>query len=207
MSVWEFWRNLFRRPSAPVPQAPAVVVPPSPLISFRMMRAAAPEASPAMIDRYLVPLNDAAQEYAIDTPERVAAFLAQIAHETGGFRWTREFADGRAYEFRADLGNSEPGDGPRFKGRGLIQLTGRGNYRLASRALFGDDRLLMAPDLAERPDISARVAAWFWTLRGLNTFADLGSFAEITRRINGGLNGHADRVARWERTKAESRIA
>jgi len=141
-------------------------------------------------------------EYGIDTPMRQAAFLAQIAHESGSLRYVREIASGQAYEGRKDLGNTQPGDGQRYKGRGLIQITGRANYKQCSQALFADDRLLDTPSLLEEPVEACRSAAWFWQSRNLNPLADTGAFRAITRIINGGYNGYADRLDYYERAKA-----
>jgi len=99
----------------------------------------------------------------------------------------------RAYEGRRDLGNTQPGDGKRYKGRGPIQLTGRNNYRAAGGALGLE--LEANPQRAADVDVGFRVAAWFWTSRGLNLLADVGDFREITRRINGGFNGLPQREA------------
>lgn len=146
---------------------------------------------------FLLPLNDAMDEFGIDTPARQAAFLAQVCHESGSLRYVRELASGEAYEGRDDLGNTEPGDGMRFKGRGLIQITGRANYRECGRALglpLEDE-----PELLEQVENACRSAAWFWKSRGLNAFADAGDFRAITRRINGGINGYTDRLAAYER--------
>lgn len=151
---------------------------------------------------FLGPLNQAMEEWGIDKPARRAAFLAQIAHESGSLRYVREIADGKAYEGRKDLGNTEPGDGPRYKGRGLIQITGRTNYRACSVALYGDERLLQKPELLEEPVAACRSAAWFWWAHGLNAFADVGDFGRITRVINGGTNGLQDRLAYYERAQA-----
>lgn len=152
--------------------------------------------------RYFQPLTDAMLEFGIDTPARQAAFLAQVAHESGSLRYVRELADGTAYEGRADLGNTQPGDGPRYKGRGLIQITGRANYRATSLALYGDEQLLLdRPQLLEEDVPACRSAAWFWWVRGLNTLADTGQFRAITRKINGGFNGYPDRLAIWEKAK------
>lgn len=149
-------------------------------------------------------LNEAMHEHGIVTPARIAAFLAQIGHESGRLRYTRELwgptpAQMR-YEGRADLGNTQPGDGRRFMGRGLIQLTGRANYAAASAAL-GED-FLAFPALLETPKWASRSAAWFWASRRLNALADAGEFDAITRRINGGQNGRADRLALHERAAA-----
>lgn len=101
-------------------------------------------------DVFLVPINEAMNEFGINTPIRQAAFLAQIAHESGSLRYVREIASGEAYEGRVDLGNTEPGDGPRFRGRGLIQITGRSNYHDCSVALYGAEApLLLHPELLE----------------------------------------------------------
>lgn len=151
---------------------------------------------------FLGPLNDAMDEFGIDTPARQAAFLAQIAHESGSLRYTREIADGKAYEGRADLGNTQPGDGPRFKGRGLIQITGRANYAACSKALYGDEQtLLERPELLEATVPACRSAAWFWWENGLSSLADAGGFRKITRVINGGFNGYDERLAYYERAR------
>ena len=125
------------------------------------------------------------------SPLRRAAFLAQLAHESAQLQFMEELASGAEYEGRRDLGNTQPGDGVRFKGRGPIQLTGRNNYRAAG-CFLGID-LLANPRRAADPDVGFRVAGWFWTTRGLNELADRRQFDTITRRINGGLNGKAER--------------
>ena len=136
-------------------------------------------------------LNSAMHEAKIDTPRKKAAFIAQLAHESAGFKHSEELASGRAYEGRRNLGNVQKGDGVRFKGRGYIQLTGRANYNAASTALGLD--LVNHPELAAKPQNAARVAAWFWTKNNLNKPAEAGNFDQVTRTINGGLNGKADR--------------
>ena len=157
-------------------------------------------SQPRRAAEFLPHIDAAMAEFGIDTPARAAMFLAQIGHESGGLRWLTEIwgptEAQRRYEGRIDLGNTEPGDGFRFRGRGLIQITGRANYRAAGEALGANfigwpERLAMAPD-------ATRSAAWFWRARGLNELADAGNFERITRRINGGLNGYADRLARLE---------
>lgn len=150
---------------------------------------------------FLEPLNATMKEFEIDkTPVRESMFLAQIAHESGGFHYVRELASGDAYEGRADLGNDEPGDGVRYKGRGLIQITGKANYRACGAALDLD--LISNPELLEQPDAAARSAGWFWASRHLNELADKGDFIAITKRINGGLNGLPDRQAYLTRAEA-----
>lgn len=163
-------------------------------------------ATGARIDRateWLPHIEAAMEEFEITTPERQAAFLAQIGHESGGLHWVTEIwgptDTQRRYEGRADLGNTEPGDGVRFKGRGLIQTTGRANYRATGEALGVD--LIAQPELLADSVLAARSAAWFWKEHGLNELADAGDFMRITRRINGGLNGFDDRLALFEVAK------
>ncbi|MGV8899998.1 MAG: glycoside hydrolase family 19 protein [Burkholderiaceae bacterium] len=145
------------------------------------------------IDTFSDPLNAAMMEFNISTTARQASFLAQVGHESGQLRYVRELASGAAYEGRKDLGNTEPGDGVRFKGRGLIQITGRANYKACGNALGID--LIAHPELLESPVLACRSAAWFWRSHGLNELADAGDQTRVTRRINGGTNGLADRLA------------
>lgn len=155
-------------------------------------------------DRYLEPLAITMAECAIDTPARAAMFLAQIAHESAELRLTTEIADGSAYEGRADLGNTIRGDGRRFRGRGLIQITGRYNYGACSRDLCGlADLLLEHPEmLADDPLLATRSAGWYWRTRRLNRYADAGDITGCTRAINGGKNGLPDRIRYWDRARA-----
>lgn len=141
-------------------------------------------------------LNAAMNEFGIDTPARQASFLAQIGHESGQLLYLRELASGDAYEGRADLGNFCAGDGRRYRGRGLIQITGRANYEACGIALGLD--LLKHPELLEQPINACRSAAWFWFSHGLNALADTGDQVLVTRRVNGGSNGLADRLALFE---------
>ena len=171
-------------------------------ITLLQLKKMMPYAAQARVVLFVVPLNVAMQRWGIDTPARQAAFIAQIAHESGSLRYVREIADGAAYEGRKDLGNTQPGDGRRYKGRGLIQITGRANYAECSRALYGDDRLIATPKLLEQPEAACDSAAWFWWSRGLNSLADTGAFRAITLAINGGYNGYEDRLAYFERAQA-----
>jgi len=147
-------------------------------------------------------LQAAMAEFGIDRPARTAAFVAQLAHESGEFRFMEEIwgptPAQRRYEppstLAERLGNTESGDGRRFKGRGPIQITGRSNYKRFGDLLGLD--LIAEPARAAVPDVAFRIAALFWSKKGLNDLADLAtseSFREITRRINGGFNGLADR--------------
>jgi predicted chitinase len=166
-------------------------------VSLAQLRKIMPNLSAAKAEQYLPHLNKAMAEAGINTPKRQAAFLAQLAHESAEFRYMEEIASGAAYEGRKDLGNTQPGDGKRFKGRGPIQLTGRANYTAASKALGID--LVNNPTRAADPDVGFRTAAWFWNTRNLNSYADSGNFKELTRRINGGYNGLADRQKYYAR--------
>lgn len=162
------------------------------------------EAASDRLARFHPAIAGAMTDAGIDTPLRQAHFLAQIAHESGGLRWLEELASGEAYEGRADLGNDQPGDGVRFKGRGLIQLTGRANYTEFGRALGRDltSSTEAAAQVAEDPDLCVRAATWFWSENGLNALADADDLEAVTRRINGGLNGLDDRAKYLERAKA-----
>lgn len=152
-------------------------------------------------------LNAAMGKYGIVTRLRIAAFIAQIGHESGQLMYVRELGSNQ-YLSRYDtgtlakrLGNTPEvdGDGQKYRGRGLIQITGRANYEACSEALFGDARLLNTPELLEHPVYASMSAAWFWHRFGLNTLADKVDFLTITKRINGGTNGLADREALYER--------
>jgi predicted chitinase len=166
-------------------------------VSLDQLKKIMPNLSDAKAREYLPHLNAAMKEAGITTKNQKAAFLAQLAHESGQFRYMEEIASGSAYEGRKDLGNTQPGDGVRFKGRGPIQLTGRSNYRAAGKALGID--LENNPKRAADPDVGFRTAAWFWKSRGLNSLAEAGNFREVTRRINGGYNGLADRQQYYNR--------
>lgn len=159
---------------------------------------------------FISALNAAITRYQITTPKRIAAFLAQIGHESGELRYVRELGSDQ-YLSKYDtgtlalrLGNTPQadGDGQKYRGRGLIQITGRRNYLACSQALFGDDRLLQQPELLEQPQWASESAAWFWQSNGLNELADKDQFTTITRRINGGINGLEDRLQLWARAKA-----
>ena len=121
---------------------------------------------------FLPALNAAMAEFGITTPARQASFLAQLAHESGQLVYVRELASGAAYEGRKDLGNVQLGDGVRFRGRGLLQVTGRANYAACGKALGLD--LLTKPALLEQTVNACRAAGWFWQSRGLKALADAG---------------------------------
>ena len=164
------------------------------------------QAAGARIDRateFLPIIERAALDFDINSSDRMAAFLAQVGHESGGFHWLTELwgptSAQSGYEGRADLGNTQPGDGFKYRGRGLIQITGRANYQAVSDALATD--FIGDPDQLAEPEYAVRSAMWFWQSHGLNELADAGNFDRITRIINGGENGQAERLALYEAAK------
>lgn len=150
-------------------------------------------------------LNAAMARFKIIGPKRIAAFVAQVGHESGQLRYVRELGN-NAYLSKYDtgrlalrLGNTPEadGDGQKYRGRGLIQITGRANYQACGEALGLD--LVNDPELLEQPQWAGLSAAWFWAIQGLNILADAEHFDKITQRINGGQNGAADRWVLYER--------
>lgn len=170
---------------------------------LKIMPLSRPHAAP-----WVTLLNQAMDEYSINTPRRITAFLAQVAQESCELRYVRELASGADYDtgrLAARLGNTPEadGDGQKYKGRGLIQVTGTDNYRKCSMALFSDPQVLLDhPERLEERALAARSAAWFWWSNGLNTLADTpNSFQAITKRVNGGLNHYAERLQYFDRAK------
>jgi len=144
------------------------------------------------LDDIVVYLNRYAEKFGITTPARWAHYLAQIAHESAEMRYTKEIASGAAYDtgrLAQRLGNTPQadGDGQRYKGRGLIQITGRANYE-AYKKNCGFD-VVNYPDLLCQPVGAIKSSMWFWKTHGLNQLADKDFFMEITKKINGGTNG------------------
>jgi predicted chitinase len=166
------------------------------------LRAIMPALPAAKLELFLPFLQSATTEFAIDRPAREAAFIAQLAHESVQLRFMEEIwgptEAQKRYEppstLATKLGNTEKGDGKRFKGRGPIQITGRGNYQRYGELLSLD--LVTDPPKAAAPEVGFRTAGVYWQKNGLNELADLATpeaFREITKRINGGLNGIKDR--------------
>ena len=156
--------------------------------------------------KYLPYLNNFFIYYEVNTFERICAFLAQIGHESGQLEHSEEIANGSAYEGRKDLGNTEKGDGKRYKGRGLIQITGRANYQKLTNEMRGLPMgvdFVEQPELLKEPQYAVQSAFWFWNDRKLNKYADLkeDNFRRITKIINGGYNGYDDRYKIWQRAK------
>lgn len=159
-------------------------------------------ASQSIIDGVISNMCEHAAEFEVDRPERAVHFLAQIAHESAHFRTTTEYASGVAYDGRKDLGNIFKGDGRKFRGRGLIQLTGRSNTKSFTQWMRRRDS--GCPDFESNPEIIANfpwaflVSIYYWSSRDLNRFADTNNIERITRTINGGLNGYADRLRYYD---------
>ena len=173
-------------------------------ISIKLLLAIAPGAKRSIVEAIAPHMGPAFESAAIVTPQRAAHFLAQAAHECDGFKTLTEYASGRAYEGRADLGNTEKGDGVRFKGRGIFQLTGRANYRRIGAALGLP--LEQTPELAADPKNSVHIAVHYWATKkraglSLNALADADDVVAITRAINGGLNGLESRRSYLARAK------
>lgn len=199
------------------------------MITPDILRQVAPNAG-AHADLFAGPLSDAADRFDISSDIRVAAWLAQLAQESGEFHatvenlnysaealqrvWPHLFPDGtadqyahkpeaiadRAYAGRLGNGDEASGDGWTYRGRGLIQITGKANYAGAGEGLGLD--LVGSPELLEQPENAAASAGWFWSAHGLNALADAGDIITITRRINGGVDSLAQRMTYWERAKA-----
>jgi len=206
MNFFEQLANFFKSVKLPPAAQPAEVRPPVPQ-SFLPLTVTLANVGvrPSRSEQFAKPLALAMQEFGITTPARQAAFLAQVLHESGMLRYTAEIwgptPAQQRYEGRADIGNTQTGDGYKYRGRGLMQTTGRTNYKLTGIALGVD--LINAPEALERADLAARSAAWFWKSHGLNEIADEGDFTKITRRVNGALNGLREREKLWAATKKE----
>ena len=182
-----------------------------------------PSAKEDNLGKYLLPLNNALAHYAINTPLRIAHFIAQVAQESGSFKYNEEIWPNPAlnavgvatngsswqlrYEGRAELGNTHPGDGYKFRGRGLIQLTGRTNYEKYGESVKRELTSGNNPDLVAQPDLAVDAAGWYWNSRNLNGYADKDDILSITKRINGGTLGLENRKAFLAKAKQALHIA
>jgi putative chitinase len=158
------------------------------------------------VAKYADALEETFGKYEINTALRQSHFLSQVLHESGRLLWMKEiWGPTRAqlrYEGRADLGNTQPGDGKRYMGRGAIQLTGRSNYQQYANAIGTD--VVANPGLVSQLPLCIDVAGWYWDTRNLNRWADMDNIREVTRRVNGGLNGLAERTELLRRAKSFS---
>jgi putative chitinase len=159
--------------------------------TYEILHEIAPHGSPDVQKSLIDPLNKWLPQYGIDTQLRIEHFIGQAAEETDSFRTLTEYASGKAYEGRRDLGNVNPGDGVKFKGRGIFQITGRANYQTYGQKIGVD--LVTTPELAATADIAVRTACEYWKSHNLNALADNDDYVGITKRINGGTNGLAMR--------------
>lgn len=161
-------------------------------LSKEAIRAIMPGVSLSNLDKFYSYLVEYMAVYGIVTPLRISAFLATLGVESGSFRYVEELASGAAYEGRKDLGNVYQGDGKRYKGRGLIQITGRYNYTQMSDMLGID--FINNPQLLQEPQYAVQSACAWWYKNGLNEIADTGDIVKVTKKVNGGTNGLTSRT-------------
>lgn len=166
-------------------------------IIAQQLRIISPDASEKILEGIIPYLNKYLDHYEVNTELRLIHFLGQTAEESAGYRTLVEYGSGEEYEGRRDLGNIMRGDGPRYKGRGMIQLTGRSNYRTYGNILHYP--LEQNPELAASPEIAVQTALQYWKERNLNFYADKDDITTITKRINGGLNGLQSRQVYTDR--------
>lgn len=166
----------------------------------------------AKVDEYIPYINEYAEKFKIDTPKRMAYFLAQVAHESNELRSVREIGT-REYFNKYDtgklkqiLGNVKAGDGYKYRGRGLIQITGRANYQAYQNSKVCRDDIMTEPELLEKPPVAVESAMWWWNAHGLNEKADKDLFLAITKTINGGTNGLESRKKFLARAKEALKI-
>lgn len=169
------------------------------LLTEAQIRQMMPNAG-ARLDAHLPYIAPALEKAAIDTPARIAAFMAQLAHESAEYTYMEELASGADYEGRLDLGNTQPGDGRTYKGHGPIQITGRANHEACGYALGLD--LILHPRLICNPEHGTASACWFWNSRKLSKLADRDWFRVTTLIVNGGVNGWADRLHYYQRNRS-----
>lgn len=173
------------------------------ILTAEQIKEISPSTPLERIKTFLPHLNEYLPKFGIDTPIEVSSFLAQVLHESGGLKWLREIWGPTVvqsrYEGRKDLGNVIAGDGEKFKGRGLIQVTGRANYAAISKAIFGDERLLREPEILATPQYGTLSSCIYWKSRNLDAFDDDFSIKEETKKVNGGYNGLEDREKYFQR--------
>lgn len=182
-------------------------------LTMEMLRGCLPGVSSENANKYYVALKNWMKKFEINTPLRIAHFLAQVGTESGDFKWVRELGNSAYFakydtgKLAKNLGNTPEadGDGEKYKGRGLIQITGKANYTLFSKWYFGagpDEKTFVdQPELVEKPTQAVASAVWFWTIRGLNKYADQDDVLKITKLINGGTNGFEQRKKRLATAK------
>ena len=170
-------------------------------ITQKQLLDAVPGLYKARLDEFVASFNMFHAYFGLNTRDRIVHYLAQVFHESGSLRYVEELASGAQYEGRKDLGNTQKGDGKRFKGRGFIQLTGRKNYQDFYNDGWCSDNIIAYPDLVTRYPLDQMVSMWFWDRNNLNDLADLDNGANgeeivkrITKKVNGGYNGLSERA-------------
>lgn len=170
-------------------------------ITESQIRRIMPNAKDGRLKEFVSSFNEYGDMFGIDTPLRAAHYIAQVAHETGELRYLEEIASGQQYEGRRDLGNTQPGDGRRFKGRGYLQTTGRANYQAYADSGFCVGDLMSHPEwLAKQPGCQ-KASMFFWLKNDLNRWADQDDVRTVSKRVNGGWNGLAQRMYYWRVAK------
>ena len=172
---------------------------------------AVPTLNVERVDEFVASFNQWAIPFGITSPKRMVHYLAQVFHESGELKYVEEIASGQQYEGRKDLGNTQPGDGRLFKGRGFIQLTGRANYTAFGKCDVVTQDVIARPELVAEFPLNQMASMWFWQTNGLNEIADKddgGKMGEdivtrITKRVNGGTNGLSQRKYYYRRFKKE----
>ena len=164
---------------------------------------AVPNLYKARVDDFVKTFNEWSDTFGINTPLRAVHYLAQVFHESAALRYTEEIASGKAYEGREDLGNTQKGDGVKFKGRGFIQITGRANYQAYANSEYCVGDLMKHPEWISKSPGNQKASMWFWKTKGLNELADKDDIRAITKKVNGGYNGLADRMFYYRRFKKE----
>ena len=163
-------------------------------ITAQQVRRIMPNVHSGRVADFVASFNDWAPLFGITTELRAAHYIAQVAHETGELKWLEEIATGMQYEGRTDLGNTQPGDGVRFKGRGLLQTTGRSNYKAYADSEWCNGDLMAHPEWLAKFPGAQKSSMFYWMKRNLNKWADADDVRGVTKRINGGYNGLAQRM-------------
>jgi putative chitinase len=165
--------------------------------SVKVYKKAIPLANINVLTQVDAAIKKYGVEYGVDTPKRIAAFMAQAAHESVQFNFLKEIWDGKGWQatYQGRMGNTNPGDGYKYRGRGIFQTTGKDNYKAASLALFKDLRLLNNPEILEQPEYATLSALFYWKSKKLSELADKGDFLALTKRINPKALGYSERVS------------
>ena len=171
------------------------------VITILQLHRIMPHAPWGRVAGFVKSFNKWSTQFGIDSTLRAAHYIAQVAHETGELQWLEELSSGKQYEGRRDLGNTQPGDGPRFKGRGYLQTTGRANYQRYADSPYCVGILMQHPEWLSKQPGCQKASMFFWQEHGLNELADRDDVRAVTRRINGGYNGLAQRCYFLDKAK------